>query len=139
MRFLLDSNVLSEPLRPRPDKRVVRHLQEHDGRLATAAVAWSELVYGAARLPQSRRRRVIEEYLGALASSDLQILPYDAEAAVLHGRERARLAAAGRPSPFADGQIAAVARRFDLVLVTRNTRDFEPFEGIEVVNWFEDG
>ena len=138
-RFLLDSNILSEPLRATPDPGVMGAIQQHTGRLATAATVWSELVYGVERLPSGRRRDAIEEYLGVLFASDLQILPYDAEAAIVHGRERARLQAIGLPRPFADGQIAAVARRFDLVLVTRNTRDFEPFENIRIVNWFSGG
>ncbi len=138
-RFLLDSNILSEPLRPTPDPGVMGAIQRHTSRLATASTVWSELVYGVERLPPSKRRDAIEEYLGALFASDLEILPYDTEAAIWHGRERARLQGIGRPRPFADGQIAAVARRFDLMLVTRNTRDFEPFAGIRVVNWFSGG
>lgn len=139
LSFLLDSNILSEPLRPTPDAGVMSAIQQHSGRLATASTVWSELVYGVERLPSSKRRDAIEEYLGALLASDLQILPYDTEAAVWHGRERARLQGLGVPRPFADGQIAAVARRFNLVLVTRNTRDFEPFADIRVENWFSAG
>ena len=139
IRFLLDSNILSEPLRATPDPAVMGAIQQHTGRLATATTVWSELVYGVERLPPSKRRDAIEEYLGALFASDLEILPYDTEAAIWHGRERARLQGIGLPRPFADGQIAAVARRFDLALVTRNTRGFEPFTGVRVVNWFSGG
>jgi len=114
----------------------MKKLEEHSGSLATAAVVWSDLVYGVQRLPEGQRRTTIEQYLVALQSSDLQVLPYDLEGADWHGRERARLAGVGATRPFVDGQIAAVAWRNGLTLVTRNTKDFENYEGLEVRNWF---
>jgi tRNA(fMet)-specific endonuclease VapC len=62
-------------------------------------------------------------------------LPYDETAATWHGEERARLEALGRPTPFVDGQIAAIARVNGLVLVTTKERDFVRFEGLSVENW----
>lgn len=136
-RYLLDTNVLSEPLRPVPSPQVMGRLEEHSGTLATSAVVWSELVYGARRMPEGRRRDVVHAYLETLASSDLLVLAYDLEAAQWHGVERARLQTLGRTPPFADGQIAATAWRHEIVLVTRNRRDFSGFSGIELENWFE--
>jgi predicted nucleic acid-binding protein len=52
------------------------------------------------------------------------------------GEQRARLEARGQKPSFADGQIAAIAATQGLVLVTRNTSDFEPFDGLELLNWF---
>jgi len=63
------------------------------------------------------------------------ILPYDEAAATWHGKERARLEALGRPAPFVDGQIAAIAHVHGLVLVTANDRDFGRFKGVTVENW----
>ena len=57
------------------------------------------------------------------------------EAALWHGKQRASLEARGLKPAFADGQIAAIAATQGLVLVTRNTSDFEVFEGLEVLNW----
>jgi tRNA(fMet)-specific endonuclease VapC len=65
----------------------------------------------------------------------LPILPYDEEAASWHARERARLARRGRPPSAADGQIAAIARVNELVLVTANSRDFRRFEGLSLEDW----
>jgi len=62
-------------------------------------------------------------------------LPYDEAAATWHGEERARLEALGRPGPFVDGQIAAVAHVHGLVLVTTNETDFDGFKGLTVENW----
>ena len=63
------------------------------------------------------------------------ILPYDEAAATWHGEERARLDALGRPAPFVDGQIAAIAHITGLVVATTNVRDFTRFKGLTVENW----
>jgi len=55
--------VLSEPVKSAPHPGLMRHLSAHEGELATCAIVWHELVYGAARLPRSRKRRAIEAYL----------------------------------------------------------------------------
>jgi tRNA(fMet)-specific endonuclease VapC len=133
--FLLDSNVLSEPLRPRPSGRLLGLLDSNHDRLATCTTVWHELHYGLERLARSRRREAIEAYLTELASSSLVIMPYGVEAARWHAAERARLERMGRSVSFADGQIAAVARVHGLVLVTANARDFELFEGLAVESW----
>jgi predicted nucleic acid-binding protein len=56
-------------------------------------------------------------------------------AAAWHGYERARLESLGKPAPFTDGQIAAIAHANDLVLVTINVKDFPRFKGLQVTNW----
>jgi tRNA(fMet)-specific endonuclease VapC len=69
-------------------------------------------------------------------ASVLAMLPYDARAAAWHTRERARLARRGKASPFVDGQVAAIPAVNDLVLVTRNLRDFGGFAGLNLESWF---
>lgn len=133
--FLLDSNVLAEPTKPEPNDSLVRHLREHEGHLYTAATVWHELVFGVWRLPESKRRSALQDYLDGLASTELKLLPYDQRAAEWHGRERARLQALGKTPPFADSQIAAVAAVNDMTLVTHNTKDFTVFSGLRVVDW----
>jgi tRNA(fMet)-specific endonuclease VapC len=87
-------------------------------------------------LSVSKKRGAIEAYLEEAVRSALPILPYDEEAASWHARERARLAKRGRPPAAADGQIAAIARVNELVVVTANVKNFRRFEGLEVENWF---
>lgn len=136
MRLLLDTNVLSEPLREHPDPEVLRQLQCGEHVLHTASVVIHELSYGIHRLAPGRRRQRLGSYLDGLIASGLTVLPYDRKAALWHGEERARLEALGRPMAFADGQIAAIAATHGLVLVTRNTSNFSAFQGLEVRNWF---
>jgi tRNA(fMet)-specific endonuclease VapC len=63
-------------------------------------------------------------------------LPYNQAAAEWHAAERARLSNIGQPPPFADGQIAAIAKVNDLIVVTANDSDFKRFAEISVENWF---
>ena len=133
--YLLDTNVLSEPIKSQPDMRTLESLSEHDGELATCSVVWHELCFGAARLTASKKRSAIEAYLEEAVRTTLPILPYDQEAATWHARERARLSKRGRPPSAADGQIAAIASVNDLILVTKNVKDFRRFKGLVVENW----
>ena len=135
-RFLLDTNIVSEPLRPLPDRRVLQLLSRHADRLAISSVVWHELTYGAARLPPSAARTLIERYLREVVAPSMEVLPYDAAAAAWHAAERARLSRAGTPPSFADGQIAATALVNGCTLVTRNVRDFTRFRELAVRNWF---
>jgi tRNA(fMet)-specific endonuclease VapC len=136
VRVLLDTNVLSEPLRERPDPAVMAQLEHGAHALYTASVVLHELSYGIHRLAAGRRQERLNSYLQALLASGLTVLPYDRDAALWHGAQRAHLEARGQRPPFADGQIAAIAATQKLVLVTRNTADFATFEGLEVRNWF---
>lgn len=137
LHFLLDANVLSEPLKPIPNPAVLKHIERHRVEAATAAPVWNELLYGCHQLPESKRRTTIEAYLWETLAPSLLVLPYDARAAERHAVERARLSATGRTPPFVDGQIAAIAFVNDLVLVTRNDTDFVAFEELRIENWWE--
>lgn len=136
MRVLLDTNVLSEPMRQSPHPGVMAQLQSAEHVLHTASTVIHELSYGIARLPAGRRQQRFKAYLETLLESGLVILPYDSKAALWHGEQRARLEAAGQTSSFADGQVAAIAASHHLVLITRNTKDCAGFEGLAVQNWF---
>jgi tRNA(fMet)-specific endonuclease VapC len=96
---------------------------------------WNELTYGSERLPPGKRKLEIETYLRDVVLNSFPILPYDQEAATWHALERARQERAGRPAPYVDGQIAAIAHVHDLILVTANVKDFARFEGLAVEDW----
>jgi tRNA(fMet)-specific endonuclease VapC len=135
VRYLLDTNVLSELARPRPDDGVLARLEDVADDAAIAAVAWHELRFGVARLPSGRRREALAAFLTGLAGR-FPVLPYDKLAAEWHAGERARLERAGRPAPYADGQIAAVAVTNGLLLVTRDVADFAEFADLAVESWW---
>ena len=135
LKYLLDTNVVSEPLRPSPAATILRRLRRHEGETAIASIVWHELQFGFARLPKSRRRAAIERYLEEVVLASFPILDYDRTAAEWHAGERARLEAAGKTPPFIDGQIAAIASVNDLVLVTADKADFRGFKGLRVQSW----
>lgn len=134
-RFLLDTNVLSEPVRPQPNQRVVGLLGRHASEIVTAAPVWHELLYGVNRLPPSRRRTLLENYLSNVVEATIPILPYDAEAALWHAGVHAQTERVGRTPAFVDGQIAAIAAVNGLTLVTANISDFALFPSLQVVDW----
>ena len=135
LKYLLDTNIVSEPLRPKPSARVLRMLRRHETEVAISSVVWHELRFGVERLPESRRREVIERYLETVVLASIPILDYDRAAAEWHARERARLAVRGETPPFADGQIAAIAHTRDLTLITLNDADFRRFQNLRVSRW----
>jgi tRNA(fMet)-specific endonuclease VapC len=135
IQFLLDTNVLSETMRPDPDPELLRRVLEVGSAAATAAPVWHELTYGYERLPRGKRRRAIEALIADLGRA-LVVLPYDAAAARWHARERARLVKGGKTPAFVDGQIASVAVLHGLTLVTRNVRDYVSFRHLTVESWF---
>lgn len=133
--YLLDTNIISEPLRQRPNAIIMQRFQEYEGRLATASVVWHELLYGRNRLPASKRRTKIEVYCEEIILPTIPILPYDARAARWHAEERARLEAVGQTPSFVDSQIAAIAATNGLAIVTFNIADYENFANLEVIDW----
>ena len=135
--LLLDTNVVSEATRPKPDPRVVRRLAETEATAALAATTWHELRYGVERLPAGRRREALASLLNSLVHR-YPILPYDTRAADWHGVQRARLERSGVRVSAADGQIAATAVTNGLTLVTRNLGDFADFTGLTTQNWWMD-
>ena len=136
-RYLLDTNIVSEPVRPRPNSHLLARWRAHRDEIAVSSTVWHELIYGLEKLPASRKRQTIQDYLSDLQASSMPILGYDEEEAEWHARQRARLEKLGRPIPYRDSQIAAVAWTHDLVLVTANVGDFEPLEGLRTENWLE--
>lgn len=135
LRYLLDTNVISEPLRPAPHPKVLEKLRLNENYLAISAVTWHELWFGCLRLPESARRKAIETYLLKVVAPTMPILAYGEGAAAWHAAERARLAAQGQTPPFADGQIAAIAHQHELTLVTYNTVDYQGFQEINLDDW----
>lgn len=134
-RYLLDTNVLSEPLRLRPNVGVLERLRAHEAVSVTAAQVWHELLFGVQRLPPSRQRRSMERYYSDMVRARMPILPFDAAAAEWYAAERARLVGIGRTPPYLDGQIAAIAAINGLTLVTANLTDFASFNGLQVEDW----
>lgn len=137
IRFLLDTNILSEPSKPLPNAQVAARLAQNSGSLATATIVYHELMFGYFKMPDSRKKRVVETYIRRSIEGVLTLLPYCEAAALWHAAERVRLSTQGKAPAYADGQIAAIAATNNLTLVTRNVNDFQHFQDLKVENWFE--
>lgn len=135
LRYLLDTSIVSNPASRTPDTQLLERLDADAPACAIGAPVWHELTFGCRRLPRGQRRATLEDYLEDVIRRSFPILPYDEVAAGWHGDERARLEALGKPAPFVDGQIAAIAEVNELVLVTANIKDFRRFRGLRVENW----
>jgi len=120
-----------------PDPSILKRLDKQGLECTIAAPVWHELTDGCHRLPKGKRRTALEAYFREVVRPSFPNPPYDEAAATWHGEERARLEALGKPAPFVDGQIAAVAHVHGLVLVTANETRFRGFKGLQVENWTE--
>lgn len=128
MSFLLDTNVLSEPTRPRPDPGVTAWLAAADeDDVFISAITIAELRHGIERIAPGKKRTLLDKWL----EKDLhlrfatRILPFDHGVADMSGRVIANSESRGRPMELADAAIAATALLYGHTLVTRNVSDFE--------------
>ena len=105
MKYLLDTNLISELIKPRPDRSVIEKCRRYRKELTTASPVWHELQFGCYRMPLSRKREMLELFLEEVSHKNLSILPYDEQAARWHAMERTRLAAAGKPLRLLMGRL----------------------------------
>ena len=125
--WLLDTNIISEWVKPRPDPVVVRWLDEVDeDRVLLSVVSLAEIRFGVERLAPGRRRTRLEQWLHdeLPARFEGRIAPVDIAVADACGRLLARARQAGRGLGAMDALIAATCQARLLVLVTRNLADF---------------
>ncbi|OGA12020.1 MAG: hypothetical protein A3D95_05930 [Betaproteobacteria bacterium RIFCSPHIGHO2_12_FULL_69_13] len=135
MSYLLDTCVVSELSRPRPDRGVVAWMSEADPAfLHLSVITIGEIRRGTLRLPAGKRRTSLSSWGERLRRSfSGRVLPVDEAVALRWAEIAARAEQSGRPGSFADGLIAATALDRGLTLVTRNVTDFEPF-GVSLLN-----
>lgn len=135
MRYLLDTNALSEVKKPRPNPGLmsfVRSTGETDHFLSV--VTLGELVRGAALLDPGRYRADLEHWIAFVESSyGDRILTVDRDTAKIWAEIEVRRSRAGRPISTTDALIAATALRHGMTLITRNTADFE-HTGVPLLN-----
>lgn len=138
--IVLDTNVISELMRPTPSPEVATWLsRETPADVFLTAVTEAELRYGVALVPDGRRRRALERVVEEIIREDFRgrVLPFDSQVAPAYARIVSERRAAGRPISQLDAQIAAIALTHAATLATRNVRDFEGC-GLELVDpWVE--
>lgn len=134
--IVLDTNVVSELLRPTPDPEVLRWLDiQPPDTLWLCSIVTAELLFGTTRLQDGRRRQRLSQALQAIIYQDFdqRVLPFDLEASLIYAEIAARRESQGRPISMADAQIAATCLRHNATLATRNVRDFIAL-GVALIN-----
>ena len=128
MSWLLDTNVISEWTRPRPDPGVVAWLAAvEEDRLHLSALTFGELWFGIERLPAGRRRSSLEAFVDQLAARfEGRVLAVDRVVATAWGVLTRRGRGLGREPEAIDGLIGATALVHGLTIVTRNVGHFAP-------------
>lgn len=138
--FLLDTNVVSELMRPAPAPRVLTWL---DAQMASdvwiSAVTVGEIRLGLALLPDGRRKRRLSDLAELMFLEDFgdRCLPYDFLASADYAQIVTGRRKRGRPISVEDAQIAAIARSAGLTIATRNSKHFGGIDGLSVVNPWE--
>lgn len=139
--YLLDTNIVSEITKPKPNLDVVKRIQETKNISTVASVAFEEMLYGVKRLPECKKRDDLFSFYVDYIQANYEIIPFDIHASWIHSDIRERLEQKGKRAPLADSMIAATAIANNLVLVTRNVKDFEDIKEVSsllIENWFEE-
>jgi toxin FitB len=136
MRYLLDTNVISETVRPKPDGNVIRWIGELSS-IALPAVGVYEIASGIQRLPAGERREFLEDWLAELLASDCDILPFNCDAALSCAVLEAEARRLRRTIELRDLLILAIAKAQDVGVATRNVSHFRGF-GVPVYDPFSD-
>ena len=139
--ILLDTNVLSELMRPKPDSRVVQWLDSYpEHELWISSVTVAEIRLGLSLLPEGKRKDLLLGLAEQTFQEDFfeRCLPFDCDAAAHYGHIVAQRRQEGRPISVEDAQIAAIALTGGLRLATRNVSDFFGIQSVDVVNPWTD-
>lgn len=130
MKYLLDTNICIYLINERP-KKVIAHFKRHAlGDIGISSITASELAFGVAKSGSLKNRIALEAFL-----LPLQIVEYDADAAMVYGDIRAALEKQGKTIGPLDMLIAAHALSRQLVLVTNNEKEFRRVDQLKVENW----
>ena len=125
--YLLDTNIISQVVKPEPKTSVLSNLELHAGTCAISSVTWFELLNGVSLLADGAKKEKLHAFLIDYVQPSFPVIPYDSHAASVNADVTSRLLPLGRPTPILDTQIASIAIANNLILVTDNKRDFLPF------------
>ena len=138
--YLLDTNVISELVKPNPNSSVLEKLVENGKYCAICSTVWQESVYGYERMPAGNRKNKVGTYLARIKGS-YDIVPYDSFASQICGELQAACSKKGKSIPRYDSQIAATAIANGMVLITHNTEDYQSLvenSSLKIEDWWEE-
>ena len=137
MSWLLDSDVLSQPIKTRGNVAVIQWLEREQDRCYTSTVVIAQIAYWV-RTKEGRARARLQEWLRrSIEALEGRILSFNVATAHIWADQKLLLEESGQPMPIEDSYIAATARRHDLTIVTGNEKDFRR-PGLKVFNPFRE-
>ena len=137
--ILLDTNIVLEIMRPRPEINVINWLnRQYSPDLHISSITIAEIIYGLSVLPDGQRKQILRQRFERFFKEAFQyrILGFGEEEARIYGPLMAESKLAGRPMSIPDGQIAAIAITNSCDIATRNIRDFKHC-GVTLINPFD--
>ena len=137
--FLLDTNIISEPTKVQPNETVINKIAENIEYSCICSMVWAEVLSGIKILPEGKRKSELLNFFIESVQKMYDIVPFDVSCASIYSDILQRLKENGTPVPKLDMLIAATAIANNLILVTRNTADFEPIAKVSnlmMENWF---
>jgi predicted nucleic acid-binding protein len=135
MIYLVDANVLSEPTKQAADSRVVTWLQANESNVVVDSIIIGELRIGILALPRGRKRDRLQQWYETVVET-IECIPWDATISQRWAALVVELKRKGQTVPLLDSMIAATALQHDLIVATRNTRDFQK-TGVKILNPFD--
>lgn len=138
--YLLDTNIISEPAKAKANPVVTEKILENIEYSCIASVVWAETLSGIKSLPDGKRKDMLFDYAINQIQKLYEILPFDDFAASIYSDLISRLQTKGKMPQKLDLMIASTAIANNLILVTRNTSDFQPIKEVSnlmLENWFE--
>lgn len=139
--YLLDTNIVSEIIKPEPDLNVIKKIAEHNSDCAICSPVWQELLFGLYRMPESINKKYLGKFIKEDVHENFKIKNFTEKVADIQAQLRTKLEQLGKPTQKEDSMIAAIALANHMVLVTRNTKHFAAIQQVSaltVENWFEE-
>lgn len=138
--YLLDTNIISEPTKAKVNPVVTEKIHENIEYSCISSIVWAETLSGIKSLSDGNRKKMLFDYATNQIQKMYEILPFDDFAASIYSDLISRLQTKGKMSQKLDLMIASTAIANNLILVTRNTSDFQPIKEVSnlmLENWFE--
>ena len=139
--YLLDTNVISEIRKPSPHQNVVLKFMKNKNFSDISAITWAESLTALKRMPEGKKKEALSTFYNEIIYEQFEIIPFDQHAATIYSALYPKLESIGKLPPEFDLQIASIAIANNMILVTRNTKDFAQISSVSnlmLENWWEE-
>ncbi len=139
--YLLDTNIISEIRKPFSNQNVMNLFMQKKSFCDISAITWAESLAGLKRMPEGKKKEALCSFYYEIIREQFDIVPFDEHAATIYSDLFPKLEKIGKIPQDFDLQIASIAIANNMILVTRNIRDFEAIcsvSNLMIENWFEE-